>query len=233
MTTKSAQDVLQEYVNIYGSADGPVVARLTNDVSNLFQEWRTFLYFFCGPSERLEVLNQASGRTSRLFRRLLWDSALLRIRRLIDPEIDRKNNKNLSLHSLVRIAKKPPFEHILKTDFNELEAKCKPAKKFVDKYLAHFSKGHALGSKPALIQRQQTTDAVRAIGAFVNKFHAATRDTDFRFSPFTAHKGESDFLLMLYRGVELTKARDAQHHEDPLPLPEWIFVPTGDFEYPT
>ena len=238
MNTKSEQDVLDDFIEIYGKKDGEIVARLTFRVSNLFFEWRAFLYLFCGPTERVDTLNAASGKTSKLLQKLLWDSVLLSIRKFLDPAGD-GSNTNLSLQHLQRIAKESQFGVDLTQAYEELKSVCEPARKYATKYLAHSDLKHAIGSKVTSVQRGQTTDAVRAIGKFANKFHAETRDTDIRFSPIPMRDDEKKFLLVLHRGVEETRAADLRRRaylkqgnciDESAPPPSWIYDPTGDFE---
>jgi hypothetical protein len=80
VTSKTPDEVVAELGQEFGEDDGKIVAYLTWRASTLAQQWRTFLYFYCGPIERIQVLNEASGTTARLLQDLLWSNTLLTVR---------------------------------------------------------------------------------------------------------------------------------------------------------
>lgn len=206
MTTLSADQVRAKFVSEFGTIDGIIINNLTNKVSNLILRWNTFLYFYCGPKERVETLNSASGRMARLLADLLWDDTLLRIRQLTDPAKKGKN-ENLSLAQLTRIAKAKGV------DLESLEATtrnaCTPAQTYATKHLAHLDVGHALGDMDSPVTRCQTTAAVKAIAAFVHEFHLSVNGAEYRLTPIRSHDAEEVFLLRLHQGIEAEKVLEA------------------------
>ena len=136
---------------------------------------------FCGPKERVQVLNEASGSTGRLLQGLLWDNTLMRIRQLTDP-VKTNNNDNLSLQHLVRIASEAN-----KTDLSELHTAtlkiCRPSKTYATKYLAHLDLSHAVGNAKSEVTRGQTTEAIKAICRLVEEFHMRVRDVTYILIP--------------------------------------------------
>ncbi len=198
MASFSPEEVRANYVAEFGDEDGPIVHRLTDAASQLALEWRVFLYLFCGPQERVDVLNRASGLTARLIQNLLWDNVLLRIRRLADPMTSR-SNKNLSLEHLVRIGRNTkavdlgPFLEVIRNEISELSA-------YASKYLAHSDLEHALGSKKVSIVRKDTTRAVKQIAGFVSMFHRDVRDVQHLIMPITSADDEQQFLARLHLG---------------------------------
>lgn len=232
-----------EYTETFGADDGQAVQIITNSICQLYQEWRLFLYFFAGARERVDVLNAASGSTARTLQNTLWDSALLKVRRLTDPAKQR-SNENLSLERLVEIAQNSGAID-LKPAYLELIEKVSSCRKYTDKNLVHRDLRNALSAEKETINRRATTEAIRAIGRFVRKFHRATRNVDFLLMPISGNDDEQRFLLCLYLGNEAAhrnkkdRYRRAQAGEltDLLKseYPDWIYdrkskSPSFDFE---
>lgn len=210
MTNKSAKEVLSDYEAVFGPKDGPIIRNLTDKVSNLALRWGVFLYFFAGRKERVEVLNEASGFTANLLQGLLWDNALMRIRQLTDPE-KTKNNDNLSLQHLVRIAKK--YRDIDLSEAHETTfGMCRISRDYAAKYLAHMDLAHSLGDKKTRITRGQTTEAIRAICKFVQEFHLRVRDVDCLIMPIMSSDDHQQFLLRLYQGNQAEKTFRAESY---------------------
>lgn len=203
MTVVSEDEVADQYAAIFGKKDGQIVKNLSFKVSNLALRWQMFLYFFCGPTERVDVLNEASGRTAKVLTSLLWDDALLRVRQMTDPA-KTKWNDNLSLEHLVRVAHKINGIDLEGDRLRTLEA-CRPAKEYATKNLAHLDLEHALGDQTTNVTRGQTTEAIRAICKFVQEFHLQVRDTTYVILPIGNSEDESQFLLRLYQGNRAEK----------------------------
>jgi hypothetical protein len=197
MTDQTHEEVAEDYKNTFGD-DGKVVHLLTNKVSQLYSEWRIFLYFYCGPIERVEVLNTASGSTAKALQNLLWDNAILKIRALTDPSKSRSNS-NLTIQRLSQIASAhngtdmtASLEHTL--DVVEV------FRKYADKYLAHYDLKHAVGDRATTLNRGETTNAIKAIGDFVKDFHQQTRDVHYELMPLSHLGNEQQFLARLNLG---------------------------------
>lgn len=199
MSSKSPEEVAQEYEDFFGENDGPVVQRLTDSVSQLYYEWRLFLYMFCGPKERVDALNKASGQTSKVLQNLLWDSAILKIRALTD-EACSGSNKNMSLGNLPQIAERFGARD-LDNAFSETRDVCKKCRKYASKYLAHKDFHYSLGKRNASVTRAETTASVVAIGNLVRLFHSKVRDVDYFLAPVMGAANEEKFLAYLHFGA--------------------------------
>lgn len=156
MNTLNADEVRAKYIAEFGEKD----VRIIEKVANMALRWRVFLYLYCGPQERVDTLNQASGLMAKMLQDLIWDDTLLRIRQMTDPETQGRN-QNLSLHHLVRIADEKEID--LSSAYETLETACANARNFVRKKIAHLDLPVVMGSQQFDINRKQTTDAVNAI----------------------------------------------------------------------
>ncbi|MCG3267793.1 hypothetical protein [Yoonia sp. I 8.24] len=228
---RAPDETLLEYQSIYGEKEGKSVYLITNATSQLFREWRVFLYFFAGNKERVDALNASSGSSTRIIQKALWDSAILKIRRLTDPA-KQKSNNNLSLEQLVRIADRA-CDIDLTQLHDAIDDKVSSCNKHADKYLAHSDLPHAHGTKVAPVTRQETTEAVVAIGDFVRLFHQKTRQVDYALMPIGGSNDEKQFLMHLFLGHQkdtanrkerLEKAKSGAPFEGTdHDWPEWIF----------
>jgi len=212
MTHKSPEEVALEYSKLFGEKDGAIVHRLTDTVTQLYYEWRLFLYFFCGPIERVNALNKASGITSKVLQRLLWDNAVLKVRALTDP-MGNGSNQNLSLGHLVRISEQFGINS-LRPALSETEAKTNRCRKYATKYLAHKGYHHAVGSKVTGLTRGETTAAIEAIRDFIRKFHGEVRDVDYFLTPIMDAGNEERFLAFLHYGAIHNENLRSQEEED-------------------
>ena len=192
-----------------------------------------FLYFFCGPKERVDALNAASGLTGKVIQNALWDNALLKIRRLTDPR-RKGGNTNLSLEVLREVAKRRSDQD-LTADYDAMIALVQPARAYARKYLAHSDFDHALGKRSTSVRRGETTAAVRAMMKFTATFHQRVRNVTYRLMPITTVEDEQQFLLRLHLGNlanEEAEARSLQLAReggswtvDRPDIPVWVFDP--------
>ena len=239
----SPKEVERNYAEKFGEHDGKTVLMITNSTSQLYQEWRLFLYFFTGPTERVDALNAASGTTARVLQNLLWDSAIMKVRRLTDPA-KTGSNRNLSIQKLVQIASEKSSVD-LRDSYNEVLEKVRACRKYADKHLVHRDLYHAIGPAQIGVNRKETTDAVRSIGRFVKEFHQVTRDTDYLLMPMSHPENEQQFLMRLHLGNERAEQLKTERYQKAITgelrdsseydWPNWIFdqksqSPSYDFE---
>ncbi|WP_162931796.1 AbiU2 domain-containing protein [Sulfitobacter sp. D7] len=198
MTTRTHDEIAAEYAKDFGEADGFLVHRLTNSVSQLILQWRMFLFFYCGPLERIEVLNEASGLTARTFQNLLRDNTILNVRRLTDREKSR-GEINVSLAHLLRISREKGIA-CLDVPYEELLSSCETTRRYADKHIAHSDFDHAAGRKISSTNRGETTKAIKEISSFVQLFHKKITDVSYELVPRTSVSDEQQFLKRLYLG---------------------------------
>ncbi|MGJ8610123.1 MAG: hypothetical protein ACSHWY_03445 [Octadecabacter sp.] len=230
MTTKDHDEIAADYIKEFGETDGLLVHRLTSSVSQLILQWRMFLFFYCGPSERVDVLNEASGLTAKTLQNLLWDNTILTVRRLTDSEKSR-GEINVSLAHFLRISRSKGYDS-LKAPYEELLLSCASTRRYATKYIAHSDFEHAAGKKVSPTNRGETTRAVKEISNFVQLFHSLVRDVHYEMVPTTSTADEQQFLQRLYQGnlssaavraerIRQAKAGDWNSATEPK-HPEWL-----------
>ena len=198
MATRNYDEIQADYIREFGEKDGLLVQRLTNSVSQLTLQWRMFLFFYCGPRERVEVLNEASGLTAKTIQNLVWDNSILTVRRLTDRETT-SGDTNVSLAHLPRIAQEKGCDGF-EAYYEDVLSACKTTRKYATKYIAHSDYNHAVGKKEALTNRGETTNAIREIMKFVELFHEEVRGVQYRLVPMTTVRDEQQFLQRLFLG---------------------------------
>lgn len=234
MTTRSPEQVLAGHVAEFGFKDSPIIAHLTWKASDPAANWQMFLYVFCGPQDRLEVLNKASAKTAGSLQKLLWDNALLTVGKLTGPK-KTKRNANLQIAHLVRIAEGRDVD-LAVAHRQALDACCE-ARVYATKCLAHLDLVHTMGHQQASLTQGQTTKAIKAICGFVNLFHQKICGTDVQLVPITSSDDERRFLLRLHQGNEAAMAAQkalldtTMKRDRRLPLgtdvPDWIWDQRG------
>ena len=233
MTSKSSHEVRSSLIQEFGERDGFLVHVLTSRTAQLALEWRFFLYLFCGPVDRVRVLNDASPIVATTLSNTLWDNALTTIRRLTD-NVESSSNRNVSLGHLELIAGELGRDGVAGR-FESLQGTAKPIRKYVDKYIAHADYSASKGDGKISITRGETTHAIKEIVSYVSLFHEVVRDTTYCILPVTTAADEQQFLMRLYQGNLFDALEKDEHlasaksgvyrknfYDD---LPEWIWDP--------
>lgn len=187
---------------------------LRNKLVMLHIEWRTFFYLFVERSERVDVLNAASGAVAQAMQKALLNQVLMAIRALSDHAKSGVNNENLSIRQLVEIAK------LHNVDLSEFETKmteaCKPCKRYSDKRIAHYDKPAKFGNLFGL-NLNEITEAIKSISELARQFSIQVLGKDIPFFlPMSIEAELSAFLNSLVLGnheVERIKELSAWNKE--------------------
>ena len=202
-TSRTPDEMLQDYTAAMGPKLGPAFHRLYNDNAWLHMKWNEFLKLFVKSPAQMRELNTAASGFFHQVQELWWDDMLLHIFRMTDKRTD-----VLSVHTLLREAPaslKPTIEsHI---------AVITPATEFArharHNSIAHRNLNVALGVTPLTLgSRNDIRGALKAIDDLLHaiEFHfLKTNPTNY---DFLDNIGGVDSLLdIVDRGL---KSRDAQ-----------------------
>lgn len=225
MQRRSADEALNEYQARFGEANGFLVKGLTDRVSDLYDEWRLFIYLFGENKERVLLLKQSSGLMFETIQRTLWGSVLIKIRHLTDPAETMRKQKNFSLEWLKRVAQERGESEFV-GHWESVLADCKPVRRHVDKYIAHLDDRHARGDAVATLNRKETTVAVKSIGAFVQRFQEIMCETTMVLLPTHQEPSHQHVLHLLHLGNQKQKENDELLNRD------WKLLKTDDHEIP-
>jgi hypothetical protein len=127
-----------------------VFDELDQHISSLHAHWLIFEQLFATSKERVELLNQCAPIFFRLCQDLFWDSVILSIGRLTDPQKS-AGKDTLSLDQLlskVDSAKYPDLRDSLNCQLTSLKTYCQPLRDIRNRRLAHNDLGVALKSNP-------------------------------------------------------------------------------------
>jgi hypothetical protein len=207
------QESLEGYVKLFGPDDGFLVKNLTDRVSNLYDEWRLFLYLFADNKDRFALLANSSDLMFATVQRSLWDGVLSKVRHLTDPAKTKKGQRNFSLAWLKEIGKSYGG-HDYSADWDRLSEDCEPVRRYVTKYIAHLDDKHIRGKAEAPLSRKTTTLAVKSIGAFVQKFHETTCNSTILLLPTLQDRDHQHVLYLLYLGQQKLLENDTALRND-------------------
>jgi hypothetical protein len=199
VTNLEAHEALNEYVKRFGADDGFLAKNLTDRVSQLYDEWRLFIYLFAENQDRSTLLARTSSLMFETLQRSLWDGVLTKIRHLTDSAKTKSGQKNFSLEWLVEIGKSHG-EHNYSADWEKVLEDCRPVRRYVDKHIAHLDDQHIRGKAKSPMNRKTTTVAVKSIGTFVKKFHESTCNTTMVLLPTLQGHDHQHVLYLLHLG---------------------------------
>jgi hypothetical protein len=226
VTHLDANEALGEYVKRFGADDGFLVKNLTDRVSQLYDEWRLFIYLFAENQDRLILLSKSSGLMFETIQRALWDGVLTKVRHLTDPATTNRGQKNFSLAWLVEIAR-THSELDYSVDWANVSEDCKQVRRYVDKYIAHLDDRHIRGGAKSPVSRKTTSLAIKSIGAFVQKFHEATCSTTMLLLPTLQGHDHQHVLYLLHLGHEKLSENEAVLKSD------WRLGASDKFTFPS
>lgn len=171
----------------------------------VWQQYRE-LYADAGT---IEVLNRTSGMFFKIVQDELWDSMLLGVCRLLDPDRGRGGrDKNLTLYSLPPLIADQELQVEVATACDAAAVLAKFAKSHRDKRIAHQDHGYA--SNPALfemkgVSRLQVEEMLAALRHVLQLVEAHYNDADVRYDKVVVWSGASRLITALKRLERLEK----------------------------
>jgi hypothetical protein len=205
---KTAAEVQQAYIGTMGSELGGLFFGLSNECASLHWKWEEFVSLFGTSPQRTELLNKSAGAFFRIVQETLWDSVLLHIARLMDsPQSVGKENLCLPrLGSLVSASVRADVER----DFQDCSAKCKFARDWRNRRIAHRDLALALRHPSALplqlANEKLVQEALKSITVVLNtvQLHYQGSKTIYRVEP----PGNASALLhLLQAGLQWEEDR--------------------------
>lgn len=130
------EQIRAEYVDRMGRELGSLCCDLRDDVDWLRHKWGEFLELFGKGPERIELLNKVASNFFYILNQLLFEDAMLHLRRLTDPPVSR-SQENLTLLSLAELIADQQFSAQVRKEAEEVKEKCKFARMWCNKRLAH------------------------------------------------------------------------------------------------
>ena len=218
---RSAEEVEQQHLKVFGPALGPTYHRLYNEVAWLHAKWLEFRKLFAKSEGRIELLNGTAAFFFRVVQDVLWEDVLLHIARLTDPP---KQGRFENL-TLLRLPGEVPDSALAEKLGQLTEVACANsgfARAWRDQHIAHRDLHIALGTGARTLpgaSRQNVEDALASLAAVVNALHHHYTGGDVAFRHFIAH-GDGDDLVYWLQFAQRSEERQRQRLEQGRSLPE-------------
>jgi len=164
--------------------------------------WQQYRDLFADTGT-IDVLNRTAGLFFKIVQDELWDSMLLGVCRLLDPDQGRGGrDKNLTLYSLPPLITDEDLKIEVATACDAAAVLAKFAKTHRDKRIAHQDHGYA--SNPALfemkgVSRLQVEEILSALRSVLQLVEAHYNDADVRYDKVVLYTGASKLVTALKR----------------------------------
>ncbi|MCA0872251.1 hypothetical protein LCL97_15555 [Seohaeicola saemankumensis] len=209
MSHQTAEDARRELIAQLGDGFGGDLYDLEQEYINLRIVWRFYRSFFATNSERVELLNKASGLYFYMIEQLKFEAVLLGICRLTDP-VETGRGAGIKLNLTVR-----RLEQYLDGGFvdewsemiTQLDANINFARDWRNRKIAHSSydlqKGQVKLEGASREKVEAAFDAIEEIFRFVRRQFL---DSEMIFEPILTFEDEVRVLEKLFDGLEVERA---------------------------
>lgn len=200
-------EVPDEILKRLGKTYAEEFSLIKQDLFELRLFWRTYRNLFGTCPERVELLNSISGSFAHTIEVTLFETVLLKLRRINDTGSTKRNRKPLALGLLLKLADERSDVE-LKRLINLSRRKSEFAKNWSDKRIAHADYEYRMGRHeltPA--SRKKVTDAIDAVAAVIKWIGEEMLDTHYNTHPSPPLKNEEFVLKLLYEGKAVWDAK--------------------------
>lgn len=233
MSTLSGEEKLNRRIKILGEDNGRYFDSLENEVYRARLLWREYKALFSESKERVDLLNEVSGRTAFWIERCMFESLMFTVCRMSDPE-KQKGRTNVTVLGLeTRLSTPGDIEltHLIKS----AEAATKFARDWRNKRLGHndfltLTGVHKIEDTSIIEIRK----AIDALARCIQRFALLELDTTLITHPVSTYGHDAvDLLSALHLGhIEMNSRRELRKKaveerrfkdaEDLDILPSWL-----------
>lgn len=203
MTTRSSQEVKDEYLIAMGQDLGPSFVALHTHLIELHILWQQYRQLYGSEPEIVHLLNRTSGLFFKIVQDELWDSVLLGISRMTDPP-NSSGRKNLTLFSLPPQISDPSLRLQVEMLCEEAKAEASFARDHRNKRIAHSDHNY-LADKSANplndISRERVEAMLSALRKVLNLLNLHFCDSTTMYEMFVSTSG-ADLLVHKLRKFE-------------------------------
>lgn len=221
------------YVNAMGPELGPVFHELVQEYRFLKATWNEYRHLYRSEDDFSELLNRSASVFFQVMKTELWNSMLLRLRRLTDEPM-------ITKHEVLTIKRLPGLcPEAIRDEVEALvTAACKacaPLRELASRSVAHSNLGDSLGTPVTSLPKVKAKQADKAIHSiykvlqFVEKKVAGT---DLIEAVVYGDSGAVALLYVLADGIGLRDYRETKGGRKQLPgalkdqVNIWRFTPT-------
>lgn len=231
-SSKSPEQELAENVKALGADLGETFTFLVSDFEDLLSQWDMYRAFFGTNPKRVELLNSVSGKVAHRIQTSLFQSVLLGLSKISEPMKGSPEKSQISIDKLQFFTSEDSGKRTLKSLSKRARNKCKFAKNWSDKMIAHNDWTIRTGqAELEIATRQKIEEALQSIAEVIQFFGQENLDRTYIFEFIEILNGdELTFLEVLYEGEKVVRARkderDSAFHN-------WQYEsPTSTYKYP-
>lgn len=212
MSTLTAEEVRENYLQKMGPELGAIMHRLYNECAWLHVKWAEYCGLFGASPARIELLNDAAPRLFRIIQDSMWNDVLLHISRLTDPPV-LKHRETLSTLRLPRLVD-PAIKDDVTKCVEKVLAEAAFARDSRNRRLAHADLDDALerSVRPEIdATRAKVRSTLKAIVETLNCVESFYKRLEVWYD-FDDHSAETMLYRRLRDGLEAERARHARKH---------------------
>lgn len=191
MTIRSMDEVLADFVMAMGQQLGPSFFALHWKLIELHILWQQYQQLFGSSPETVHLLNRTSGLFFKIVQDELWDSVLLGISRMTDPQ-KTSGKKNLTLQSLPELIPDATLRVVVEELCDKAKTEAEFAREHRNKRIAHQDHDY-LSDRAANplsgISRERVEAMLAAIRAVLNHLSLHFCDSTTMYETFVDEAG--------------------------------------------
>lgn len=235
MSEKSPDDITDKYAHALGSEFGPDYLRLKHDYFELRVYWRIYRQLFGSSEKKSRFLFNISGLTFSVLENSLYQTCLLKISRLLDPETSGRTRENLSFRRIYTyLAESGRGSETFSKILEEAENLSENIRAHRNTIFAHRDLPTSRQTeKLYLPSRKEIDSVVERCGELIKHVEREYFDSHAILDPIVSFPDERNFLRILYYGVADKNRREEERAEslksgtydpenDLTEVPQWI-----------
>jgi hypothetical protein len=200
---KSAEETLQEHIEVLGSNLGKVYSALYNEVAWLHIKWNEYQELYGTSPERINLLNSTAPLFFKIVQDTLFEEVLLSLTRLTDPPKS-QGKGNLTIKIIPELLTEGSFRETLGLLILKAEQDADFARDWRNRHLAHRDVKIALGEeiKPlSLASRKKVGQAIKALADVLCAISQKYFNSKLVFDATQPYEGSISLLYIIRDGV--------------------------------
>lgn len=201
MVTRTMDEVKSNHVAVMGPELGEVYFGLYRSIVELHIVWQQYRELFASGNDVIKILNNGTGLFFKIVQDELWDSVLLRISRLVDPDKQR-NNENLCLRSIIKLIDDLELKSRYMKSCDEVKELAVNMLEHRNKRIAHFDISNLSkhnSTTLAGVSRQDIEEILEKIRFTLNLINKHFHDAETMYQHFAAETGARRLIGKLRR----------------------------------
>lgn len=209
-THRTAEEAKQQHIEVMGEELGSLYHALWNELAWLNSKWSEYVELFGTKPSRIELINKAAGRFSRIVQDSLWENSLLHITRLTDP-LKSTGKENLTIQKLPDLITDDKMKQHLLRLIKIADKKADFCRDWRNRHIAHRDLGLAMKTgaeplKPA--SRAKVKAALCSISDVLNAVSSHYMESTTMFEGVGSSGGAVSLLYVIDDGLRADEERN-------------------------